>query len=104
MTYAEADGGLICEKRAGRARSTLWRITADGRVLPDTPYSYEQRAFVAGAPVLGHVADAGSRRAQTDGRVGTVVGSDHVSAAHQELGWTRAVDGRRFVVELQRRR
>ena len=56
VTHPERSGGLICEKRAGRAHPTLWRITADGTVRPDSPYSYEQRAFVAGAEIAGLAA------------------------------------------------
>ena len=65
LTHAERGGGLICEKRAGRARPTLWRITADGTVLPDSPYSYEQRAFVTGAEVAGLAAVPSSTTAAT---------------------------------------
>ena len=43
VTHAERGGGLICEKRGDRARPTLWRITADGKVLSDSPYSYQSR-------------------------------------------------------------
>jgi hypothetical protein len=46
VTHATKDGGLICEHRAARARPTLWRIAADGAVLPDSPYSFVSRAFV----------------------------------------------------------
>jgi hypothetical protein len=47
VTHATADGGLICEYRASRARSILWRIRPDGEVLADTPYSHVRRDFVA---------------------------------------------------------
>lgn len=46
ITHATKDGGLICEHRTPRARPTLWRISADGEVLPDSPYSFVSRAFV----------------------------------------------------------
>lgn len=52
-THPFGDGGLICELRRGRARSTLWRVAADGTVISDTPYSYAQRAFVVAPPVSG---------------------------------------------------
>ncbi len=51
-TYAYRDGGLICEDRASRARPRMWRIAADGRLLPDSSYSFARRAFVS-APVPG---------------------------------------------------
>jgi len=50
-TYASGDGGLICEVRTVRARPTIWRVAADGAVLPDTPYNFRLRAFIpAGLP------------------------------------------------------
>lgn len=55
-THPFHDGGLICEQRRGRARSVLWRVAADGTVIPDTPYSYAQRAFVAAPGISGLAA------------------------------------------------
>ena len=55
-TYPAGDGGLICEKRKGRARSTLWRVAPDGTVISDTPYSYAQHTFVPAPPVSGLAA------------------------------------------------
>jgi hypothetical protein len=50
-THAFGDGGLICEDRTVRARPTIWRVTPDGAVLPDTPYNFRLRAFIpAGLP------------------------------------------------------
>jgi hypothetical protein len=46
-THAAPDGGLICEDRTSRARPTMWRISNDGHVVPDTPYSFARRSFVA---------------------------------------------------------
>jgi hypothetical protein len=46
-THPAADGGLICEKRRKRSRPTLWRVTVDGEILADTPYSYATQTFVA---------------------------------------------------------
>lgn len=40
------DGGVICEDRTRFARPTLWRIRADGRLLPDNRYSFMRRGFV----------------------------------------------------------
>jgi hypothetical protein len=48
-THACGDGGLLCEKRTHRARPTIWRVAADGTVLPDSPYDYARRAFVTAA-------------------------------------------------------
>jgi hypothetical protein len=50
-THAFGDGGLICEDRTVRAQPTIWRVTPDGTVLPDTPYHFGFRAFIpAGLP------------------------------------------------------
>jgi hypothetical protein len=46
-THAYRDGGLICEDRSSRARPRMWRITADGRLLPDSTYSFARRTFVS---------------------------------------------------------
>ncbi len=46
-TYATNDGGLICEDRSKRARPTMWRISRDGVILPDSPYSFSLRTFVS---------------------------------------------------------
>ena len=48
-THPFADGGLICEDRTRWARPTLWRISPEGAVLPDTSYSFAQRTFVTSA-------------------------------------------------------
>jgi hypothetical protein len=45
-THPFRDGGLICEDRTRWARPTLWRISAEGAVLPDTRYSFAHRGFV----------------------------------------------------------
>ena len=47
LIHVTADGELICEDRLVSARPTLWRISRDGTVVPDRPYSYRRRAFVA---------------------------------------------------------
>jgi hypothetical protein len=50
-SYAFGDGGLICEDRTVRARPTVWRVSPDGAVLPDTPYNFRLGAFIpAGLP------------------------------------------------------
>ncbi|HYB27528.1 MAG TPA: hypothetical protein VEF89_12985 [Solirubrobacteraceae bacterium] len=50
-THPVGDGGLICEDRTVRARPTIWRVLPDGRLLPDTPYNFQLRAFIpAGLP------------------------------------------------------
>jgi hypothetical protein len=56
-THADGAGGLICEDRSVRARPILWRISADGSLLPDRRYSFRSRAFT---PTLlpGPVAQA----------------------------------------------
>ena len=46
-THASGDGGLICEDRTIRMRPTIWRISPDGTVLPDSPYSFRRRAFIS---------------------------------------------------------
>lgn len=48
-TYATNDGGLICEDRATQARPTMWRISRDGAIVPDSPYSFSLRTFVSAA-------------------------------------------------------
>jgi len=45
-THPSGDGGLICEYRRSHARPTIWRVSCDGEVLPDSPYSYRHRTFV----------------------------------------------------------
>jgi hypothetical protein len=45
--HVSRDGGLICEDRSSRARPRIWRISPDGVVEPDRPYSFGRRAFVA---------------------------------------------------------
>ena len=52
-THGCADGGLICEDRTSRARPNIWRISRDGEVLADRPYSFKLRAFVAAALPAG---------------------------------------------------
>lgn len=47
-THAASDGGLICEDRTRPSRPTVWRIAADGTVLPDSQYDFVQRSFIAG--------------------------------------------------------
>jgi hypothetical protein len=47
LVHVTPDGGMICEDRASIAHPTLWRISHDGAVRADTPYSYANRAFVA---------------------------------------------------------
>jgi hypothetical protein len=46
-THASGDGGLICEDRTVRMRPTIWRISPDGAVLPDSPYNFRRRAFIS---------------------------------------------------------
>jgi hypothetical protein len=54
VTHASTDGGLICEDRTRRARPVMWRISGDGAILPDSPYSFLLGTFVAAdAPVTG---------------------------------------------------
>jgi hypothetical protein len=48
-THPFRDGGLICEDRTRWARPTLWRISPEGAVLPDTHYSFAQRGFITSA-------------------------------------------------------
>jgi hypothetical protein len=45
-THPAGDGGLICEDHRFHARPTIWRVSSDGDVLPDSPYSYRLRAFI----------------------------------------------------------
>jgi hypothetical protein len=45
-THAYRDGGLICEDRTSPARPRVWRIAADGALLPDSSYSFRHQAFV----------------------------------------------------------
>ena len=52
ITHATNDGGLICEHRGRAARPTLWRITSDGAVVPDTPYNFLRGAFVTASVPL----------------------------------------------------
>lgn len=52
-THGCPDGGMICEDRANRARPKLWRISPDGEVLPDRPYSFKLRSFVSAALPAG---------------------------------------------------
>jgi hypothetical protein len=51
-TYASRDGGLICEDRSSPGRPWMWRIAADGALLPDSSYDFALRAFVS-VPVPG---------------------------------------------------
>jgi hypothetical protein len=44
-THAAGDGGLICEDRTVQARPILWRVAADGAVVPDSPYSFITGTF-----------------------------------------------------------
>jgi hypothetical protein len=53
-THAYRDGGLICEDRNSPARPRLWRIAADGALLPDSSYNFTRRAFIR-VPVPGEV-------------------------------------------------
>jgi hypothetical protein len=46
-TYAYHDGGLICEDRSSPARPRMWRVAADGALLPDSSYSFARREFVS---------------------------------------------------------
>jgi len=48
-THPFRDGGLICEDRTRWARPTMWRISPEGAVLPDTRYSFAHRGFVTSA-------------------------------------------------------
>lgn len=45
--HAVRDGGLICEYARIRSHPRLWRVSRDGAILPDRPYSYARRTFVA---------------------------------------------------------
>lgn len=56
-THAYRDGGLICEDRTSPARPRLWRITPDGRILPDSSYSFARGRFMA-APAPGQAVAA----------------------------------------------
>jgi hypothetical protein len=58
-THADGAGGLICEDRSNRARPIMWRICADGSLLPDRRYNFRTRAFT---PTLlpGPVAQVGA--------------------------------------------
>ena len=47
-THAAGDGGLICEDRTVRAKPIMWRISPEGTLVPDHPYSFVNRAFVTG--------------------------------------------------------
>jgi hypothetical protein len=51
-THAYRDGGLICEDRTSRARPRMFRIAADGALLPDNSYNFARGAFVR-APAPG---------------------------------------------------
>jgi hypothetical protein len=44
-THAAGDGGLICEDRTVPARPMMWRVSPEGAVLPDRPYSFITRSF-----------------------------------------------------------
>jgi hypothetical protein len=46
-THGSPDGGLICERRIARGRSTIWRIRPDGSVVGDRPFDYGVRAFIS---------------------------------------------------------
>jgi hypothetical protein len=53
-THAYRDGGLICEDRTSRARPRMWRIAADGALLPERSYNFSRGGFIrAPAPVEG---------------------------------------------------
>jgi hypothetical protein len=45
-TYGYRDGGLICEDRTSPARPRMWRIAADGALLPDSSYNFSSGAFI----------------------------------------------------------
>jgi hypothetical protein len=44
-THPAGDGGLICEDRTVPARPMMWRVSPEGTVLPDRPYSFITRSF-----------------------------------------------------------
>jgi hypothetical protein len=44
--HAVRDGGLICEYARIRSHPRLWRVSRDGAIVPDRPYSYARRTFV----------------------------------------------------------
>jgi hypothetical protein len=54
-THPAGDGGLICEDRTVPARPMLWRVSPEGAVLPDRPYSFITRAFTS-AKLPGELA------------------------------------------------
>jgi hypothetical protein len=62
-THADGAGGLICEDRGVRARPTMWRISADGSLLPDSRYSFRTRTFTA-TMLPGRIAPAGTGMAE----------------------------------------
>lgn len=44
-THATHDGGMICEDRRSSTRPSIWRISPDGAVLPDSRYSFALGGF-----------------------------------------------------------
>jgi hypothetical protein len=44
-THPAGDGGLICEDRTVPARPVMWRVSPEGAVQPDRPYSFITRSF-----------------------------------------------------------
>lgn len=45
-THSAGDGGLICEDRTVRSMPVMWRISPEGAVLPDHPFSFITRSFI----------------------------------------------------------
>ena len=46
-THAYRDGGLICEDRTSPARPRVWRIAADGALLPERSYNFARGGFIS---------------------------------------------------------
>lgn len=46
--HPSGDGGLICEDYTVAARPTMWRVSPDGTVLPDSAYNFLLSAFLTG--------------------------------------------------------
>jgi hypothetical protein len=44
-THPSGDGGLICEDNTVPGRPVLWRVSRQGAVFPDRPYSFITRSF-----------------------------------------------------------
>lgn len=61
-THGYGDGGLICEDRTNRARPRIFRIAADGELLPDSIYSFSRGGFVR-APAPRQVVGGTAHRA-----------------------------------------